>query len=196
VLFSYREYLQKVEESEFRELQRINNVASVKQTPAKSYGNLDVEIISVRVTDSAGVEQSTFYAGDDLHIRIECVAHVAAKNLNVAFRIRNKEGVKVTTWGTLNEDMPRNLEHDPDVFWLREFGSGESFTVCFSGPCSLSANLYEVQAVVALEYDRYYGNQRILHWIDEAAHFSVVLRNREYVFDGVCDMGLRSYVVE
>ena len=58
----------------------------------------------------------------------------------------------------------------------------------------MSANLYEVEAVVAREYDRYYRNQRILHWLDAAAHFNVVLREREYVFDGVVDLGLRSQV--
>jgi hypothetical protein len=34
----------------------------------------------------------------------------------------------------------------------------------------------------------------ILHWIDEAAHFNVRLKEQEYVFDGVVDLGLRSQV--
>ncbi len=80
------------------------------------------------------------------------------------------------------------------TFWSRRFAKGDRFKVSFVGTCKLSANLYEVQIVVAQEHDQYYGNQHVLHWLDDAAHFNVILKNKEYVFDGVCDMGLRSRV--
>jgi lipopolysaccharide transport system ATP-binding protein len=125
---------------------------------------------------------------------VECNCHTEIENLNVAFRILTKEGVKVTTWGTLNEDM-KNFAHNLDAtFWNRRFAKGDRFKVCFAGSCRLGANLYEVQIVVAQEHDQYYGNQQVLHWLDDAGHFTVILKNKEYVFDGICDMGLRSSV--
>jgi lipopolysaccharide transport system ATP-binding protein len=123
---------------------------------------------------------------------VSCVSHVNTENLNVAFRILNKEGVKVTTWGTLNEDMPNFPQHSDKTFWGQKFSKGEAFKVSFSGTCNLGANLYEIQATVAREHDQYYGNQQVLHWMDEANHLTVILKNREYVFDGICDLGLRS----
>jgi lipopolysaccharide transport system ATP-binding protein len=194
VLFAYREFLQKQEEAAFLDLQHRSKQELLRQSTKKSYGNRDVEILSVDILASDKSRQSVFYAGDDIVIAIECVCHTNIENLNVAFRIVSKEGVKVTTWGTLNEDM-QNFTHDPtETFWSRRFAKGDRFKVCFAGNCKLSANLYEVQIVVAREHDRYYGNQQVLHWLDDAGHFTVVLKNKEYVFDGICDLGLRSSV--
>jgi lipopolysaccharide transport system ATP-binding protein len=192
VLFSYREFLQQQEEAAFRNLQSTLRTDTPKEIRPNSYGNFDVQILSVKVLGPEGTAQNLLYAGDAMTIAIDCVCNVDLENLNIAFRIRTKEGVKVTTWGTLNEDMPRFVDEPQATFWSRKFQRGQRFTVSFSGTCTLAANLYEVQAVAALEYDRYYANQRVLHWLDEAAHFTVVLRNKEYVFDGVFDMGLRS----
>ena len=192
VLFSYREFLQQEEEAAFRSLQ-----SSVDQVPARidsssSYGSFDVQILSVDVKDGDNVSQSVLYAGDFMRLSISCICHADVENLNIAFRFRTKEGIKVTTWGTLNEDMPNFLTAPGRTFWDRKFKKGDLFTVEFCGVCMLAANLYEIQAVAALEYDRYYANQRVLHWLDDAAYLTVILRHREYVFDGVCDMGLRS----
>lgn len=192
VLFSYREFLQQQEEAAFRGMQAALTAEAPKDKKPNSYGNFDVQILSVRVLGPDGIAQNLLYAGDAMTIAIECVCNADLENLNIAFRIRTKEGVKVTTWGTLNEDMPRFADEPQATFWSRKFLKGQRFTVSFSGPCTLAANLYEIQAVAALEYDRYYANQRVLHWLDEAAHFTVALRNKEYVFDGIFDMGLRS----
>ena len=133
-----------------------------------------------------------FNAGDAMQIVVTCKCNVDTENLNVAFRILNKEGVKVTTWGTLNEDMPNFSEHIDKTLWNKRFLTGDTLKVSFTGICSLGANLYEIQATVAREHDQYYGNQQILHWMDEAAHVTIILKNKEYVFDGVCDLGFRS----
>ncbi|MES2832654.1 MAG: ABC transporter ATP-binding protein [Pseudomonadota bacterium] len=191
VLFSYREFLQQEEEAAFRSLQQNTEVKKSASRSDSSYGNLDVEILSVKIFDANDAAQAVLYAGDTMRLSIECVSHCDIENLNVAFRIRTKEGIKVTTWGTLNQDMPHFTTAPESTFWHRKFTKGEAFTVDFVGTCSLAANLYEIQAVVAVEYDQYYANQRILHWLDEAAHLTVVQKSREYVFDGVCDLGLR-----
>jgi lipopolysaccharide transport system ATP-binding protein len=197
VLFAYRELLQAQEEAAFLDLQQRTQTELLNKSETlseKSYGSREVEILSVKLLNADGVRQSVFYAGDAMQIVVSCVSHVDIENLNVAFRILNKEGVKVTTWGTLNEDMPHFQHNTVETFWAKKFLKGESFEVAFAGICNLGANLYEIQATVAQEYDQYYGNQRILHWMDEASHLTVVLKNREYVFDGICDLGMRSTI--
>jgi len=191
VLFSYREFLQQEEEAAFRSLQKNSEVKTASIRNDSSYGNLDVEILSVAIFDKNDAMQAVLYAGDTMRLSIKCVSHCDIENLNVAFRVRSKEGIKVTTWGTLNQDMPHFTVDPESTFWHRKFKKGEFFTVDFVGTCNLAANLYEIQAVVAVEYDQYYANQRILHWLDAAAHLTVVQKSREYVFDGVCDLGLR-----
>lgn len=194
VTFAYREYLQQEEEASYSAQLKNVNAELLKVKKQNSYGNYDVQIVSVSVLGKNGLPQNVFLAGDFMSISVECVCCKDVENLNVAFRVRNKEGVKVTTWGTLNEDMPHLFDDKKYTFWSRKFKAGHSFTVVFSGNCYLAANLYEIEVVVAIEYDGYYLNQRILHWLDEAAHFTVLLRNKQYVFDGICDMGLRSTV--
>lgn len=194
VVFAYREYLQQQDELAFQAGARL---AAAQRLPASppagaSFGNFDVQILEVRVLGAGGQPTESLQVGEEMSISVRCLCNADAQNLNVAFRIRNKEGTKVTTWGTLNEDMPLFPETPEDAFWSRSFRAGEEFTVEFAGRCRLGANLYELEVVVAREYDRYYREQRILHWMDEAAHFSVVLREREYVFDGIADLCLRS----
>ncbi len=194
VLFAYREFLQQQDEAIFRQIQQDERPDNIRHTEAgqSSYGNLDVEILNVSTLNTEGNTQNAFQVGDTFVIEIECLCHSDVTNLNVAFRLINKEGIKVTTWGTLNEDMVNFEEKMVDTFWSRQFRKGERFKVKFVGSCKLAANLYEVQAVVACEYDKYYANQRILHWRDDACHFTVFLKQNTYVFDGVCDIGLRS----
>ena len=194
VLFAYREFLQQQEEAAFLDLQQRSKQELLPQTAQKSYGSRDVEILSVEVLASDKTRQSVFYAGDTITIAVECICNTDIENLNVAFRILNKEGVKVTTWGTLNEDMPNFANNLQSTFWSKHFSKGDTFKVNFTGSCNLGANLYEVQTTVTREHDQYYGNQQVLHWLDEASHFTVILKNKEYVFDGICDLGLRSSV--
>lgn len=195
VLFAYREFLQAQEEAAYLDLQQRTQLEPAKQPEVsreKSYGSREVEILSVEVLAADGSRQSVLYAGDAMQLVVSCVSHVDTENLNVAFRILNKEGVKVTTWGTLNEDMPYFPHNTAKTFWGQKFQKGEAFKVAFAGTCNLGANLYEIQATVAREHEQYYGNQQVLHWMDEASHLTVILKNREYVFDGICDLGLRS----
>lgn len=192
VVFAYREYLQKEEEAAFQ-ASRSAAGGVVQAAPApNSFGNFDVQIVSVQVLDASGTPTESLRVGEEMRIAVHCVSNVDTENLNIAFRIRTKEGIKVITWGTLNEDMPLFAHAPEQTFWSRRFRAGEQFTVEFSGTCRLAGNFYEVEAVVAREYDQFYREQRILHWIDEAAHFSVSLREREYVFDGIADLCLRS----
>ncbi|WLG88970.1 ABC transporter ATP-binding protein [Pseudomonas cucumis] len=169
-----------------------------KHNKVKSFGDLDAEILGVKILDSNGVEVSHFYIGERITIKVSLRANIDLNNINVAFRIRNKEGVKITSWGTLNHDMRaalRNVDAS-DVIWLKSFNAGAEFSVEFNAACTLGANLYEVQATVTREHDMYYGSQEILHWMDEAAFFTVAIKQQEYVVGGVCDLGFEQKLIE
>lgn len=174
---------------EVRQAARQKTLASVERF---SFGNYDAEILSVCITDAEGEPRSHFSIGETLRIVVTAKANKEMTSCAIAFRIRNREGVKVTSWGTLNEDMQKLSLGASDVFWHRSFEPGEVFEVVFEGACRLGANFYEVQATITQEGDPYYGQQRILHWLDEVAFFSVGIRQKEYVVGGVCDIGLRS----
>jgi lipopolysaccharide transport system ATP-binding protein len=128
-----------------------------------------------------------------MRFEVVCAVNQEIDRLNVGIRLRNKEGIKVYSWGTLNQDIAIWAGHaQGPVFWERRFQATQTVRVLIEGPCRLGPNLYEVQASVSWEGDRYYGAQRILHWRDEAAFFHVNIRPREYFFGGVCDLTMKA----
>lgn len=154
-----------------------------------SFGDGEVKIIKVETLDADGQACSMFYAGEPLRIRVTCEAFANIDKLNVAVRLRNKEGVKIYSWGTLNQDMTiraRNL--DAPIFWRQRFEVGDTFQVLLDCACALGENLYEVQASVSVEETMNYMSQRMLHWVDEAAFFQVSMKRDEYFFGGVVDL--------
>lgn len=169
-----------------------------KHKKLKSFGDLEAEILGVKILDSSSAEVSHFYIGDRITIRVSLRANIDLNNINVAFRIRNKEGVKITSWGTLNHDMRATTRNESpsDVVWFKSFKAGAEFAVEFDATCMLGANLYEVQATVTREHDMYYGSQEILHWMDEAAFFTVAIKQQEHVVGGICDLGFNQKLIE
>jgi lipopolysaccharide transport system ATP-binding protein len=124
-----------------------------------------------------------------LRIRVEGVSRIDTDHINVAVRIRNREGIKIYSWGTLNQDM-QILDGlaTGDVFWHRRLTPGERFEVWFECDCALGSNFYEVQAAISYEGSPDYLAQRILHWKDEAAFFQALVRQEGYFFGGLTDM--------
>lgn len=169
----------------------------LSQSGRMSFGDLDAEIVNVQVLDGQGIEAHNFYPGDLLRIVVKCLVHKPLKNLNIAVRIRNKEGVKIYSWGTLNQDIAIWAGvTSSEIFWDKSFTAGQTVDVVFEAECNLGGNLYEIQAAVSEELDRYYGAQRMLHWRDEAAFFNVTVRHREWFFGGVSDMKMRAVAHE
>jgi len=158
-----------------------------------SFGNQDAEVLDVQVLNPEGEETQVFYATDTAIIRVSFRTNVDLDHLNVSLRLRNKEGVKIYSWGTLNQDMAiaANLATG-ESFWDKTFKSGTVSSVDFQFECSLGANLYEIQAAVSQEGKPYYAEQRILHWRDEAAFFTVATKPREYHFGGVLDLRMKA----
>ena len=158
-----------------------------------SFGDGGVRIIRVETLDGEGNPCTVFYPGEHLSIRVVCEAQLDTDKLNVGVRLRNKEGVKVYSWGTLNQDISILATNAAiPVFWQRKIRKGDQFQVVLECACNLGVNLYEVQAAVSYEETPDYLSQRMLHWIDEAAFFQVLMKQDEYFFGGVVDLQMKA----
>lgn len=198
VVLEYRRLLHEEESRWFaREMDRAQDRAAPSPATADrlSFGDRDAEIISAEVLNERAEPASVFYPGDRILIRVKVGLNRDLNHLNVGLRIRDKQGVKIYSWGTLNQDIMiwAGRSAGP-VFWERSFRAAQTLTVDFEFPCTLGLNLYEVQAAVSQEEDRYYGAQRMLHWRDEAAFFQVLVAKHEYFFGGVCDLRMTARV--
>lgn len=207
VVLDYRRQLHEDERSYFNAL-----VATVKSQEAEvlvdaavepvavgllpddvlSFGGREAEILDVRVLDESREPCSFFYPRDQAVIQVRCRSNRALNMLNVGIRLRSKEGVKVYSWGTLNQDIHNRFHGQGDVFWDRSFAAGEEFVVEFIFGINLGLGFYEVQAAISEEDTPDYANQKILHWRDEAAFFQVSMRSEEYRFGGLVDMEMQA----
>lgn len=172
----------------------ITNVAEVTNAPPSranklSFGEGEAKVESVEIFNAAGEHSNAFNPGDKVKIRVNCIINKNINHINVGIRIRNKEGVKIYSWGTLNQDMyVRFHQLDRKQFWEKEFKAGERFYVDMEFDCTLGTNLYEIQAAISYEETPNYFSQRILHWRDEAAFFHVNVLRDEYFFGGILDL--------
>ncbi|WP_313623691.1 ABC transporter ATP-binding protein [Achromobacter sp.] len=158
-----------------------------------TFGDGEVKIVKVETLNGEGEESTVFFPGDALRIRISCEVLSAISNLNVGVRIRNKEGIKIYSWGTLNQDMrSRTAASSTPLFWEQKFSAGETFSVELSCDSPLGMNLYEIQATVTFEETPDYMGQRMLHWIDEAAFFQILMNRDENFFGGVADLRMNA----
>lgn len=173
-----------------------NNINNEKVPSPKIFneiGTKEVRILNTTVLNKNGEENSVFHSGELIKIKIECESNVDITNINVSTRIRSKEGFKIFSWGTLNQDMKVISGLDSgDVFWEREFRKGDRFEVCLEFKCNLGANYYEVQTGITHEKEPDYSDQRVLHWMDESAFFSVNVLKNENFFGGIVDLGMKA----
>ena len=154
-----------------------------------SFGAGGMEVTAVQTFNGAGEPCGVFYPGDRLRIRVLCLSSIDTDRICVAVRIRSREGIKMYSWGTLNQDMQvLSGRRECEVFWQRRLHCGERFEVWLECDCTLGVNLYEIQACISYEGTPDYMAQRILHWKDEAAFFQTMMRQDEYFFGGQADM--------
>lgn len=158
-----------------------------------SFGDGGVVIESVQTFDRQGESCTLFYPGDEIRIRVQFLVVEETNKLNVSVQIRNKEHLKVYSWGTLNQDMVKiNSGADNNLFWQQHFSANSRVHVDLVFDCTLGVNFYEVQAVLSQEETPDFRAQRILHWRDEAAFFQISQRREEYFFGGICDLEMRA----
>ncbi|WP_422649194.1 ABC transporter ATP-binding protein [Cupriavidus sp. H18C1] len=172
--------------------------AAAQGTPTSMLGRLEfgdggATVVSTEVLDTQGEPCTVFHPGEKARIRIVFETTQPLEHLNVGVRIRNKEGIKIYSWGTLNQDM-RVLAglQQGEVFWERRFRANERVAVELEFPCALGSNLYEVQSTITYEATPDYMSQRQLHWVDEAAFFQVLVKRDENFFGGIVDLGMRA----
>lgn len=154
-----------------------------------TFGAAEAEVFSIEILNEKGISESVFYPGDRVTIRLGCRIFRTISNLAVGLRIRNKEGLKIYSWGTLNQDISiRAGIRKGEIFWEKKFESGAEFFVEFNFTCTLGVNLYEVQTAITHEMTFDYKAQRILQWRDQAAFFQILMRQDEYWFGGAADL--------
>ncbi|WP_408303666.1 MULTISPECIES: ABC transporter ATP-binding protein [Paraburkholderia] len=158
------------------------------------FGSLEAMITDVSVLDGAGEQCTTFYTGDTIKVVVKFSIRQDMDKLYVNLRIRNKEGIKMYSWGTFNQDAELiAAKQDGFIFWNRKFRAGEEHSVVFTmDRCALGENFYEVQASLIHQESMNFSDQAILHWIDEAAFFMVRARVDTHFFGGVCDLHMRA----
>lgn len=194
---SYRALAEKSRQAEVRAAtpQPALAAAGANGAASPSFGDLDAEVVRVEVLDEVGKPTADTMTGNTLTFRVTVRTHAHLTNLNIAIRLRNKEGVKVYSWGTLNQDITTWAgTGSAPVFWDRVFEPGQTVTVDFTFAATLGLGFYEVQAMVAEERDRYYNDERMLHWLDEAAFFHVRMQKEDYFFGGVTDLRMEAHI--
>jgi lipopolysaccharide transport system ATP-binding protein len=166
-------------------------VSGPQATGPREFGGLGIRVTKVEVLNAEENGTSVFHPGDTIKVRVHCHSSINTQRLNISVRIRNKEGIKIFSWGTLNQDMKLLATGKAgDIFWNRSIRAQEDFSVTLECLCSLGANLYEIQACISYEDTPDYMNQSILHWVDEAAFFQVIIRRDDNFFGGVVDLGM------
>ncbi|MFB0845132.1 ABC transporter ATP-binding protein [Paenibacillus oleatilyticus] len=174
-----------------------NNSEQLQETLDQEldFGDKDAIITQVKVLDAQGKECSLFYPGDEVRIEIQSKVLKTLDNLNIGVRLRNKTGVKIYSWGTLNQDVSIwSGRAGGKDFWSESIQAGTNLTTNLTFLCNLGTDLYEIQAYITQEPDRFLREQRMLHWVDEAAFFQVNIKQQEYFFGGICDLKMKAEV--
>nr|WP_154927641.1 ABC transporter ATP-binding protein [Pantoea agglomerans] len=154
-----------------------------------SFGEGEATIDGVELFNSNKELSNVFNPGEKITIRVHFSVHQPTDKLNVGVRIRNKEGVKIYSWGTLNQDMHKISSGVKEgLFWNKKFIKGDKGFVDLEFDCTLGSNLYEIQASVSYEETPDYFSQRILYWRDDAAFFHVHVLRDIYFFGGLTDL--------
>jgi len=193
VLLEYRRQLHEDEAAYFKATNADTLTKPSTVTDRFSFGDGEAQVIAVTVLDAQGQPCSLFHPGDTVTVRVDCLTHLALDHLNIALRIRSKEGIKVYSWGTLNQDISiNNGQMQGEIFWGKKFTAGQRISVDFHFVCRLGTNLYEIQAAISREGKLNYSDQKILHWRDEAAFFHVIVKDHEYFFGGAFDMQMQA----
>jgi lipopolysaccharide transport system ATP-binding protein len=170
------------------ELQRVEPARN--RTADMSFGDLDVEVQSVQLRGAKGQSCELFYPGDEIDVRIRYRINSDISGLNLGFRLRNKEGVKIYSGGTMNQDMLHQTggnDHD-ECIWSRCFRAGQIIELSQRFDCNLGEGYYEIQAYVTEEKMMVPGHQRMLHWVDEGAFFRVSINKLGRWYGGVTDI--------
>lgn len=176
-------------ESENNGIEKAPLTADLSRSDKLSFGEGEAVVDGVELFNAQHEVSNVFNPGETITIRVHFSVYQPTDKLNIGIRIRNKEGVKIYSWGTLNQDMYKiSSGINDELFWQKKFENGYRGFVDLEFECTLGSNLYEIQASVSYEETPDYFSQRILHWRDEAAFFHVHVLRDIYFFGGITDL--------
>ena len=163
-------------------------------TNDKSFGTGQAEITSVEVLNKDMEACNYFLPLEKITIKVTFCPKETSDQLNVALRIRNKSGVKIYSWGTLNQDisLAKAASDNGSLFRSKVFNAGVEYSVYFHFANVLGCDYYEVQACISHEPKGDYSEQLIHHWVDEAASFRTGHDHHGYWFGGVSDLQMKA----
>ena len=190
ILLEYRTLIQQEEEALAQRSLKSGSGAALPRTSKqeKGFGNMKAEVLGAEVLNAAGEPCSYFSPGDRIFIRVNVAVHETMTHLNVNIRIRNKEGLKLYSAGTLNDDIAKRARGEDGLFHDRVFEAGTRLSLLFELECNLGSNFYEIQASILQEERLDFTQETTLHWIDEAAFFHVQAHLDTYFFGGCADL--------
>jgi lipopolysaccharide transport system ATP-binding protein len=165
---------------------------------AQEFGTFDAVIASVRVLDKQGKDANLFLTGDPLRIVVSFKVFKDMDSLVVSIRIRNREGAKCYSWGTLNQDIYWKATGDSrPLIWNKHFEAGHEYSVAFdTDSCALGIGFYEVEAQLSTRTSMdFRAEETIVHWLVESAFFSIRADSKVYFFGGICDMHMQAMLL-
>ena len=198
------EYRRRIHEEEMRYAQGLKTpietivnsidaaaLKSLSLDTKSSFGEFDAYISRVDMFVNGSPLLGPVHPDDEVRVSVTYQFVKPQTRLAFGIRLRNREGVKVYSGGTFALDLNAS-QGNPDYkgIWHRQFELGEEFVVDMSFRCLLGEGFYEVQAYVCEEAVFIPGYQRMLHWKDEAAFFSVAIDRLTRWYGGVCDIQL------
>ena len=200
VILEYRRMLHEVEaRAELHDVERKRAASANAFAAARiaaidqrfSFGDYDAVIRNVEILVDG--QPSTGDVRPDQRVSI-LVTYAFAQDLthlSFGFRIRNREGVKIYSGGTFATDL-NAVTRDPGYTgtWHRTFAAGSEIAVEMSFNCLLGEGFYEVQVYVCEERTLAPGNQRMIHWMDEAAFFRVIMDRFSRWYGGLFDLAV------
>lgn len=162
------------------------------------FGTFEAVITKVEILDALGHDTNLILSGDPLRIRVSFTVHADLDTLIASVRIRNREGVKCYSWGTLTQDVRQKSSGGQTSFWGKPFKAGTTCQVEFvTESCVLGSGFYEVEALLTKRATlSFLESETAVHWLHETAFFSVRLNTKENFFGGVCDLRMKAVLLK
>lgn len=193
VSLAYQAMLAREYDEYARETAEQINAAAKKDMKqcATSFDLSVVDLEKIVIHDGSLNHKMDFYSGEPIAFDMYVTPLQDVENLFFCIRIVNKQGVKMYSWGTWNQDLEEGVKGEDGLFVKKRFEKGKTYILRFlCEACNLGPNLYEVQAGISEVASLQQGGGRDFVWKHELGFFTV-RQKRTHVFGGVCDMRMR-----
>lgn len=162
------------------------------------FGTFEATITKVEIQDSMGRDTNLIVSGDPLCIVVSFTVQTDIDTLIIGLRIRNREGVKCYSWGTLNQDIAQGSNNAQTRFWGKQFVAGNSYSVEFiTESCVLGVGFYEAEAILTKRSSAsWVEHETTIHWLHDVAFFSVRTEMTKNHFGGICDLRMKATLLE